>query len=576
MLCLLTLLMLLGSVFGKVINTENIVEDDSFTYKYFSNVINKYEQVFNLILNNDNSYINISKGLYYNLTALKNEVLYYKMSNITSPVTYIIPPFYDFSNDLYLLCEINNKFKKEKTLEDLERLKILINNLENYIKEIESIQLKKENETLKFDTENLKYLIEIYKMKFFKKRLVYNGTLKIFISKEDPIIYEKVKIFGLADNGSIVIYIKNLRSNISEKHTLEVKNNTFSLYYSFKDLSAYMIYAKQNNKTSNILYIKTSRIPTFIYTEEKFKGYVNLPLNISGYILDYFGNKVDGKIYFLNESYRVENGLFSISIVFNKTFNETFLIKFSPSNHIYKNSTKYIKIDIKKIPLFISIYTKTNTNKIRVHEPLTIYGNITSIINVSNIPVYIIVDNKTYKKIEVNSRFSFNISFNSSGNHTLYVYFPGNNIYERSKSNIITINVEEPNYLAFAIVSIITISLIGFYYLRYRKDKIPENKEHVEEEKDKYNFIPRDVEKAYKLIFEFLTDKYNLPKTLTPRELLQKIKHLDKNIYEKLDFITRVYEHSIYGKQKLDNSIVEKYFKDIENILKSENNEKNT
>jgi len=568
-------LLLIGNVYALGINPDNVSEDDQYTYNYFNNILESFSNVFeNLIIDNE-TYINQSVDIFNELDLLKNETLLYKNHNITSPVDYIVQPFYKFSKDLVYVCKLNKRLEDDlsknttESLIDAKATLVEINktliSMDNILNEIDNITcLKKGNETLLFNTSNIRKIITLYNQKLFRYNIPDVEGLKIYISDSNPIIFENVSIYGVAENGNITVYIGNCTYNLT------VKNNTFSMIYSFNKEGIYEIYAIQNGNKSNIIYANVSKIPTYILTDrDAYSGYVNENITIGGYVVDYYGEKVNGTIIIQNNSVPLNNGLFIYKISSNKSIKMNITLMYNGDKY-HLPSEKTLPIEFLKYPT--SIVISTNKYNITSGESINITGKIFGVNR--TVDVYIVVNNKTYKKIKTNGNFIANISFNSSGVYEIYAVYYGNDIYEGSKSNIIEIDVEEESYLTYIIIGILVI-LIGVYAYKFRKNNNGDKKEvkekseveKIKKKKIKTTTIPNDVAEAYKILFNRLAEKYSISKNVTPRELLKIIKNKNPKIYDDLKFVTEIHEKYVYGGLDIDKDTLNKYLQTIKKIL---------
>jgi len=133
-------------------------------------------------------------------------------------------------------------------------------------------------------------------------------------------------------------------------------------------------------------------------------------------------------------------------------------------------------------------------------------------------------------------------------------------------------------YLLLVVIAVIAVILTSVY-VKSRRKGIESKTEHVEELKKeevkervekveeiaKELKLPESVEEAYKVLFSTLVSRYNLKKSLTPRELLKALKN--EPFVEKLKVVTDLHEKAIYGKIELKDEEREIYFRLITEIL---------
>jgi len=569
------LMLLIGNVYALGINPENVGRDDQYTYDYFNNMLSSFSDIFEKMIDNNETYINESRSVFNELYLLKNETVLYKNHNITSPVDYVIQPFYKFSKELVYLCNLNKRLYDDlaenttESLIDARATLVEINKtlilMDGILDEIDSLTyLKKGNETLLFNTSHIRELMKIYRLKLSKHDIPISG-LRIYISNPNPIIFENVSIYGIAEDGEITVYIGNVSYNLT------VKNNTFSMVYSFSREGVYEIYAMQNGNKSNIIYANVSKIPTYIFTDKDvYKGYVNSNITISGYVTDYYGNRMNGTVYILNDSIPLNNGSFIYNIFSNKSLKMSVSISYIGDVY-HLPSKKIITAEFLKYPTRIVI--SADRYNITLGETINLTGEIFGVNR--EVDIYIVVNNETYKRIRTDGKFVTNVSFNSSGVYEIYAIYYGNDVYEGAKSNILKINVEERNYLMYIIILILA-GIVGIYAYKFGKRDKEKKTEDIEtsEIEDKeikkevdLTAIPNDIAESYNILFNSLIKKYYLPRNLTPRELLKMVGEKNPKIYNDLKFITDVHERYVYGGFEIGKDTLDKYIQKIKKIL---------
>ncbi|XRP97059.1 hypothetical protein ACO3UB_00660 [Methanocaldococcus sp. 16A] len=569
------------------INPEELEKDDEFTYNYFNDILKEFADVLNEMVFDNPEYLNDSIDIYKKLEKTREEILIYKSKNIESPSEYIINPFYEFSKELMHLCELNKELEDDlskNTTDSLHTatLKIVeidktINNMETLLDEIDNISiLKKGNETLKFNTLDVRKYLELYKKRFSKYENITITNLTIDVSNKNPVLFENITIYGIGENGYVIIHIDNEEN---KTYNLTVKNHSFLMKYSFNRTGIYKIYATQNGNMSNIVYVNVSRIPSYIVVDNNYTAYVGEEIKINGKLIDYYGNPIKNTTIFVNNKiiHVDDNGTFTIVefslIPLLKHINLIF-----KGNEIYKPANKTVNVEFLKYPVKITIYT--DKNNISINEPLTIYGNVEGLKRTSDICIF--VNDNLYKIVKTNGTFKTNISFNSSGDYVIYAFYNGDEYHESCKSNIIKIHVKENSPIVFIILGIVALGLIIGYLYKNKVSKQPKYDEEeivvkesivepkeVEEKNDEE--IPNDIREAYKFIFNKITSRYNLPKNLTPRELLNIIKEKKPDLYDDLKIITKIHENCVYRGIEVNSSLREEFFKRINKILREIN-----
>ena len=563
------------------INPTNIERDDQYTYNYFNNFLKKFAGTLNELILNDPKCIDHSREIFNSLEVTKGELLFYETRDVKSPAKHVIKPYYEFSKDLVNLCELDNKLNEitdEKSLANLIILEInrTLENMKKSLDEIDNINaLKKGDETLKFDTSEVREYLDLYKKKILKNYELADITaLTIDVSNKNPILFENISIFGTGENGSVTVHIDN--NGKSKTFNLKVVNNTFSMDYAFEKTGTYKIYATQNNRISNTVYVNVSKIPSHVVIDSKYRGFIGDNIKLYGKLVDAYGKPIKNSLIYLNNKTILvdDNGVFTTNIISEKPTTKYIDIAFK-GNETYKPASKTVVVEFVRHPVRIII--SADKTGVPVGESLAIFGNIYGLKEPSN--VYILIDGTIYKTIKTNGFFTTDISIDASGDYEIWAEFKGNDYYEGCRSNVIRVNVFD-NFsiyhliiIVFLVLLIVSLYLANMYpYLTRKKkrklivDDKSEIKEPLKDYKDKED-IPVDVRGAYEYLFNKLVSKYNLQKSLTPRELVNKIKGLEPKIYENLKFITSIHESVVYKSESISDELKEKLFKKLREIL---------
>ena len=180
-------------------------------------------------------------------------------------------------------------------------------------------------------------------------------------------------------------------------------------------------------------------------------------------------------------------------------------------------------------------------------------------------------------KLKVLRKFNFKLTFTKPGEYDVYVYFPGDEWHKATKSNIVRIKVKElfTSYVLLLVSVVSSFIIYGIYglYFRSKKEKKEVFKESKKverltvEEKTKMDLTIDKIEYAYRYLFNTLVSRYNLKRSLTPRELLKALKK--EPFATKLEVVTTLHEKMMYGGKRLNDEEKKLYLICINDIIKS-------
>jgi len=178
-------------------------------------------------------------------------------------------------------------------------------------------------------------------------------------------------------------------------------------------------------------------------------------------------------------------------------------------------------------------------------------------------------------KLEALRKFNFTLTFIKPGEYEVYVYFPGDKWHKATKSNIVRIEVKELFMPVLFLVSITTpfilYGIYGLYIRRKKEKKVYKERKEVEkiavEEKIKIDLTIDKIEYAYRYLFNTLVNKYNLKRSLTPRELLKALKN--EPFATKLEVVTTLHEKMMYGGKRLSDVEERLYLNYVNDIIKT-------
>ncbi|ADT85089.1 Ig-like domain-containing protein [Thermococcus barophilus] len=401
--------------------------------------------------------------------------------------------------------------------------------------------------------------------------------LTLHASKLNPFVYENVTFYGYAPGfNEVEIHIGN------ESFAVPVRNNYFSLKHVFKQVGSYRVFATgmRENKleTSNILLINVSKIPTNLIISSEKSAYVDQKLRIEGILLDYYRNPLgaqeirasfDGEKLTLKT---LKNGSFSFEISRKKEgkylVNVTYL-----GNEIYAGSSASLSVYFMRHPVDIKI--KTDKAKVKIGQELYIFGEVKGAKRPILISVY--VDGKLYQQWLTKTVFGFKLRFNSTGTHEIYAYFSGDEYYAPAKSNLLKISVIKYSFREILIIALAFVSLLVLYVFVSSKKgqrKGISDEEFVEliksleelEVKEEGKKVKR-LRDIYREVYYKLISYYNLKPTLTPRELLRKLRN--ESFSYDLERLTQLHERYFYGRKRLKRNEVIEYIKSAGRVIVS-------
>ncbi|MBA2840757.1 hypothetical protein HNP87_001289 [Methanococcus maripaludis] len=583
------------------INLEDLKSDDTYVYSYFNTILDDYDTAINDMIQNNISYINESKLLFEKTAYLNSEISIYEEYGMDTPAKSVIPHFYNFSKnleDLSGLCQEFNKNLELNTTGSRYFAKIIgediverINLMKSNLRDIEDIsELKKDDKTLTFDTSNVEKSLDYLELKFTKHienigNVTPSSNLTVFISPENPIIYENTSIYGTGLNGNGKIIMTG-PENITEN--IFLKNNHYSTQYLFKKSGIYTLKLTQYGRASESIDVNISKIPTKIISESYFEFLVLKENNISGKVIDFYGNSINsGDIIFENETLNLRNGTFNISIYTDYEKMNNCTLKFVETEK-YLSSEKNIEINFSKPLLNIQIYSEIG--KINKNEPLTITGTYE---NGPNLNLDLWVDNNPIENFDSNGTFKKEILFERPGNYEVFVTFDGNNHYKFSKSNVLMITVTDDdnsiNLLAASIYKAVEINwkililmlviltlgikfsdLYNIFKNKTQEKTVKKYPNNIlQEHSEKSAFVEKTVLLEYQELYNKIMKKYNISVELTPNELLKYLKKINPKIYYELKIITKIHEKAVYGKEKLDNVTIKQFHDLIKRVLEN-------
>ncbi|HIP32697.1 MAG TPA: Ig-like domain repeat protein [Crocinitomicaceae bacterium] len=575
---------------------------DEGIYVYFSGILKDSEKILDKFLDEEPD-VNLSVSLEHKVKLTEEESRFYTAKGIKSNVSTVVKPFLSLSSGIKKLTQSQSIFLKSVELlfennysayisvrTAVINMKLAADEINNSINEIEQIVLWNETSKLYFDVSELKSkLKDVYDLIAYYERLLTRfekDGIVVVVSDDHPFLYQEITIYVYAKNVTpTTLFIDNIE--------YELKNSTMK--HRFEELGEHTIYAEgiSNGKIvkSNVVKVYVSKIPTYIVLSSKSAAFLNENVEVTGFLSDYYGNPIEANVTVKIDGEESEltthNGFFS----FNVTKSSEGLLNISvfyAGNETYESSNASTSIFFSRFP--ISLYIEADKTRVSVNETV----NFTGRINVNySIPIHVFVNSTDVKTLNATEEFNFTLNFSNPGTYVVFVYFPGDSLHKPAESNKIEILVESthgqelvkmmvnkiknsPYY--FLLVIAVAVVILASIYVKSRRKGIESKisveelkKEEVKEGGEKVEEIvkelklPESVEEAYKTLFKTLVNKYNLKKSLTPRELLKALKN--EPFAEKLKVVTDLHEKAVYGKIELRDEERGIYFRLITEIL---------
>ncbi|WP_175060399.1 Ig-like domain-containing protein [Thermococcus sp. 2319x1] len=623
-LALITLALLTFGTFGLALERhfeyENAYENDKGIYVYFRVILLYSEMALDKVIDENNESIYYADNVATKLKVTQEEIEFYKSFGIKAKVEDYLPPFLEFGegikniaegqrlflDNIEIVKEFRDYYAYLNASQGLEMMGEGISKAEKALDVIDTFAfLDEDNGTLTLDTSPIRGKLEKIKRMYLgyeralntykvfspeeaknistidETVIVLPTSLVLYASKLNPFVYENVTFYGYAPGfESVNLHIGN------KTIVVMVKNNRFSYIYSFDRTGTYEVFAtgvkNGSVESSNVLIIRVLKIPTRIVLSSKGSAYINESLKVNGFLLDYYGNALNGEKVlgeFNGKKFTLltsGNGSFSFNVTSGESGRKIVNVTYH-GNEIYTGSSASLSVVFLKYPVRISI--RADRGKVREGEEVKIIGKIDGV--EGEIPITVYVDGKPYTSIYAAKGFEVKVSFNGTGMHEIYAHFPGNEYYDEARSNVISIKVVRflvIDYLLFALI----LGLLGSIVYLSRKIYLRSGKGVTDEEFVRLMKALEEIEKEemkegerklkslremYREIYQKLLKHYGLKSSTTPREL---VKRLEKESFAPyLEKLTSLYERYFYGKKPLGRHGVLEYLRSVAGFIVS-------
>jgi len=558
------LMLLMLSSFGLAISGNsaysNASPNDYGVYLYFNSLLGDFSSVLDGILKKDNTTLEKATLLYSQINVTKEELVLYSLQGINPKALELMPHFEALGKGAFDIAVGQKEFLDGIERKDYSKAHNALFSMKFGLKEcysaleyLSQVKLSGGEGELKFELgkifeklKNIERTIKRYEAILNKRSKPTDFTL--FVSNPSPFVYENVTFYGYT------IGLKNISVVINNvTYPADIPDGKFYLKHSFEKVGTYEVYAIGINgsekKFSNKILVNVTKMPTEIIPIQKIskEGII-----VEGYLVDYFRNGVGEKelvAHINNKTLFTKTNpdgsfMFSLGPLFEAL---NMVISFS-GDETYAGCNITIHLEPSKKPLTIRIFY--NKQKVRVNERVEIRGLINGTSEI--IPLTIYVDDEPYDTINAQGNFSF-ILYLKEGKHKIYAYFSGNKEFAESISNFIFLEAIPIDYTKRLLLVIVFVILAFVSYKFITSPKIEKRREGLIQEPLKISEEEPSEElsilRAYRAVYNFLRKIYSLPKSVTPRELLNKLK--EEPFFRELEKLTMLHEKYLYARRKL-------------------------
>ena len=602
----------------------NATPSDEGVYLFFSKLLKDAGNCLDNFIDENANAVNLSVSLEHKIRLAEEENRLYTARGVKSNVSLVIKPFISLSDGIERLTRSQSIFLKEIELLSGDKnnrsayiaartavmnMRLAADEINGSLSDIEQIELWNETSKLQFDVSELRSklkdvydLIAYYEslLARFEVESITSPLLVVAVSNAHPFLHQEITIYVYARNVTrVVLFIDDVGYELNQGY----------MKYSFEELGEHTIYAvgvgKGKSIKSNVVKVYVSKIPSHIVLTSEYAAFLNESVEVKGFLSDYYGNPLNANVTARIDSEESElpakNGFFSFNVT---RASEGFLTvsAFYAGNETYKGSNASISIFFSRFPT--SLHIEADKTKVSVNETVNFTGRIYGVnYPISYASVYIIVNSTNIETLNVTESFNFTLNFLNPGKYVVSAYFPGDPLHKPAESNRIEISVvsalvpespfsqppfnqpfSQPTYLYYLLLLLVFAIVLGVYLRKKRSEseseiEHPEEKKEIKEkemeetgeveetdvpevaEETREPELPKSVEEAYNLLFNALVSKFNLKRSLTPREVLKVVKD------EKLKVVTELHERAVYGKTQLEDEERKVYFRFIAEMM---------
>ena len=572
---LIILLLILGSSpLASARAVSEPTQRDVFLYEYFSQVLVRLDYSLRYALMNESYSLKLANLTLNELELIRDESLYYQERGVNSTVMRVIPPFYDFASETLILVQLVLEFHENPSPALASGILSTLEDMRRTLTVIEHTKLRNGTRVLVFNTAKIrKHLAEIRKL--VSSTPPEQEGFFIGVSDDTPVLNKTVRIFGSCPgNSSVTIIIRG--GNSTNLLLVRPSNGLFTTLYRFAEPGRYLIYAVQGKERSNSVMVMVRKIPTSFIVSDSYSAFLNDTIHLSGRLVDYYGRPLAGRRIIVGNVTLLtgKDGGFSRDYFSPVATSFRIVLRFE-GDATHAGTSKAVTLSFTRYPVSITLDGPTEVIR---GKGASFTGTVDPALP---FPIIVYVAGGEYIRLTPdNGTFSFELRPNETGEFEVYAVFPGNERYEKARSNLIILKVVppedmRPRYVAIALLTLLMIG--GFVLLRKRKgrDKASSRKKPrpevvMEEENvpvvtDKKLEIPGDIGEAYTLLRRRLKEALGISESMTPREVLSFLR--DWELYPYLETVTKLHEKAVYGEIPLSESETAEFIESMEILL---------
>ena len=365
---------------------KNANYSDAYLHAYFSKVLEKSKNCLDAFVNEEDAF-SLSKGIKDKVDQIRCEYRVYVARGIKTNISLLIDPFSLLSKSLFELTKSqviflkNIKILKNKTEYSayvncsiaLSNMRIFLNKIASSVDKIDKITLWNGTQALQFDVSGLELALQ---------------------DSEDLISYYE-SVLKKYEMESLIVSVSNTNPLLHEEITISIsaKNVTPTLLH--VDDKAYKI-----GNTSIFYYAFNTTGEHVIYAEgiKLANQTLNQTLNFTGFNL--------------TASSATTSNITNATIV----------------------KSNVVKVYVKKIPTYIFLQARTFA---KVGEIIKIKGCLVDYYsNLLKADLSARINGESRKLSTKNGYFTFNVTKNSEGILKIFVFYPGNESYGSSSTNV--------------------------------------------------------------------------------------------------------------------------------------------